>query len=65
MIKKTLIQPLDLFSKSLLSIQKPARYLSGDFGQIKKPFTENDSLFNFCIAFPDLYEIGMSNQAIR
>lgn len=65
MIKHSLVKPLEIFSKTLLSIQKPARYLEGDFGQIQKPFLENDSLFNFCISFPDLYEIGMSNQAIR
>lgn len=64
-IKSQLIHPISVFANSLLSIQKPARYLEGDFGQIKKEFTDDDSLFNFCIAFPDLYEIGMSNQAIR
>jgi len=47
----------------LNSVEKPGRYVGGEFGAIsKKP--DNDE-FRVCIVFPDLYEIGMSNQAVR
>lgn len=64
MLLKT-INPLQVFGSDIMQVQKPSRYMSGDFGQIVKPVTENDGLFNFGMAFPDLYEIAMSNQAIR
>ena len=49
--------------KDILSrVEKPARYTGGEFGQIKSP--ENAS-FYFCMAFPDLYEVGMSNLGIK
>lgn len=59
------INPLKVFGSALMQVQKPSRYLGGDFGQTVKPFSENETLFNFGMAFPDLYEIAMSNQAIR
>ncbi len=37
------------------------RYLGGEFGQTIK----SNHSFTFAIAFPDLYEIAMSNQAIK
>ncbi|MDR1250524.1 MAG: TIGR03936 family radical SAM-associated protein [Treponema sp.] len=47
-------------------MEKPARYAGGEYGRLAKGKGENDgSLFNMLIAFPDLYEIGMSNQAFR
>jgi radical SAM superfamily enzyme YgiQ (UPF0313 family) len=45
----------------LLRVEKPARYVGGEFGQIKK----EKGLLDTAIAFPDLYEIGMSNQALK
>jgi len=33
--------------------------------KIVKPHLEDDSLLNFAIAFPDVYTIGMANQAIK
>ncbi|MDR3122717.1 MAG: hypothetical protein LBU16_02935, partial [Treponema sp.] len=47
-------------------MEKPARYAGGEHGRLARGPPENDgSLFNMLIAFPDLYEIGMSNQAFR
>lgn len=46
---------------SLLTVQNPARYTGGEWGEIVK---KNADL-RFCMAFPDLYEIGMSNQAMK
>ncbi|MFP3043000.1 TIGR03936 family radical SAM-associated protein [Treponema primitia] len=47
----------------MLNVEKPARYTGGEYGQLAKP--QSVSLLNMLIAFPDLYEIGMSNQAFR
>ena len=58
----TNINPLKAFGDDLLEVQNPARYLGGEYGQIVK---KGDDYLNFTIAFPDLYEIGMSNQAIK
>ena len=58
----TNIKPLEVFGDDLLEVQNPSRYLGGEYGQIVK---EGDDYLNFTMAFPDLYEIGMSNQAIK
>jgi len=47
----------------LNSVEKPGRYVGGEFGSLKKQPGKED--FTVCIVFPDLYEIGMSNQAVR
>ena len=60
-----LINPIKLFGNELCSVQNPSAYIGGEFGQIVKNHTEKDSLFNFCVAFPDVYAIGMANQAIK
>ncbi|MBR4599489.1 MAG: B12-binding domain-containing radical SAM protein, partial [Treponema sp.] len=60
-----LINPLELFGNSLCSVQNPSSYTGGEFGSIVKKHAENDTLFNFCVAFPDVYTIGMANQAIK
>ena len=40
-------------------VQKPARYVGGEYNEVKKDKQEVDFRFAFC--FPDTYEIGMSN----
>lgn len=57
----THINPLRDIGTQLQSVQNPSRYLGGEFGQIIK----KDADFTLAIAFPDLYEIAMSNQAIK
>ncbi|MCK5249135.1 MAG: radical SAM protein, partial [Spirochaetaceae bacterium] len=47
----------------LISVEKPGRYVGGEYGAVIHAPAEND--FTICIVFPDLYEIGMSNQAVR
>ncbi|MDR3200131.1 MAG: radical SAM protein, partial [Spirochaetales bacterium] len=47
-------------SSVLLKVENPARYTGGEFGVIRK---ENAAL-RCAVCFPDLYEIGMSNQAL-
>ncbi|MDR1257506.1 MAG: radical SAM protein, partial [Spirochaetaceae bacterium] len=55
------IDPLDDLKGLLLTVEKPARYTGGEYGMLAK----RDAAFQTVIAFPDLYEIGMSNQALR
>ncbi|GHV07367.1 B12-binding protein [Spirochaetia bacterium] len=45
----------------LLGVEKPGRYTGGEYGRLAK----GNAGFQTAIAFPDLYEIGMSNQALR
>lgn len=42
---------------------KPARYLGLEQGAYKKPFFKSD--VRMAVAFPDLYEIGFSNYALK
>ena len=43
----------------LLSVQKPARYVGGEFNSVAKDW---DSVsFRVVMAFPDVYDLGMSN----
>ena len=44
-------------------VQKPARYVGGEYGQIIKNKSEVDIRIALC--FPDTYEIGMSNLGMR
>lgn len=61
----TLIKPQNVFGTELCSVQNPSSYIGGEIGAIVKPHTEADNCLNFGIAFPDVYSIGMSNQAIK
>ncbi len=47
----------------LPTVQKPARYVGGEYHQIVKERAEVDLRVAFC--FPDTYEIGMSNLGMR
>ncbi len=47
----------------LMSVQKPARYTGGEYGETIKDKTTVDTRVALC--FPDTYEIGMSNLGIR
>ena len=44
-------------------VQKPARYVGGEYNAVMKNKEEVDVRFAFC--FPDTYEIGMSNLGFR
>lgn len=45
----------------LPSVEKPWRYIGGEAGQTVKP----EALARIALVFPDLYELGMSNNALR
>jgi radical SAM family uncharacterized protein len=53
---------IDRIRKILLEVENPARYIGGEIGEASpKP----GAAFRVALCFPDLYEIGMSNQAVR
>ena len=49
-----------LFEKILNKVQKPGRYIGKEFNEIIKKEGKKHSIINMALAFPDLYEIGMS-----
>lgn len=57
------MQSFPLGEEVLLSIQKPARYIDGEWGVVSKEWDDNP--IRFCLIYPDIYEIGMSNSAIH
>ncbi|MDC7126965.1 MAG: radical SAM protein, partial [Spirochaetales bacterium] len=57
---RNIIPEVDL-KKDLLKVNMPGRYVGGEYGIIQKQETN----FKVSLCFPDLYEIGMSNQAVK
>ena len=53
----------DTLHRILPQVQKPARYVGGEYNQIVKDKKDVDVRVAFC--FPDTYEIGMSNIGMR
>ncbi len=49
--------------KILTRVQKPGRYVGGEYNAVHKDKDTVDCRFAFC--FPDTYEIGMSNLGLR
>ncbi len=45
----------------LTCVERPARYLNHEWGSRVK----QDADFSFCMIYPDTYELGQANQAIR
>lgn len=45
----------------LKTVEKPARYIGGEFNDE----INAEGKFNYCICFPDVYEVGMSNLGIK
>ncbi len=56
------INPVKDLKQILLSVKKPGRYVGGEYGVCR--YTEDQPL-KIAICFPDLYEIGMSNNAVK
>ena len=53
------MRKLALNDEILLEIDKAARYIGGEVNSVMKDKEKVD--IRFCMAFPDVYEIGMSN----
>ena len=60
---KTKIENL-IESREFLKIANPIRYMGGEFGAVDKSGDPNITL-RAVVCFPDLYEIGMSNAAVK
>ena len=50
-------------SSILKSVEKPGRYIGGEYNRVMKDKEKVKCRFAFC--FPDTYEIGMSNLGVR
>ena len=50
---------LSEYSHILYNCERPSRYIGGEFLSIKKDFNTAD--IKILLAFPDKYEIGISN----
>ena len=50
-----------LNNNRLLSVEKPARYMGGEMGTV----TGREGGLSFVLAFPDVYEIGMSHLGLQ
>ena len=53
----------NLLERILPTVQKPARYVGGEYNEIRKDRSAVRTRVAFC--FPDTYEIGMSNIGMR
>ena len=53
----------ELLQRILPTVQKPARYIGGEYNEIIKDPAQTRVQVAFC--FPDTYEIGMSNVGMR
>lgn len=57
------MRKLALSDEILMSIEKPARYIGGEYNSVMKDKDKID--VRFCMCFPDVYEIGMSYLGIQ
>ncbi len=53
----------ETLERILSRVEKPARYVGGEYGAIIKDKSTVDTRVAFC--FPDTYEVGMSNLGLR
>ncbi len=49
--------------KLLLNVQKPGRYIGGEYNSVQKELRED--MLRFAFAFPDIYEVGMSHVGLK
>ena len=50
---------LDRLEHILLTVQKPGRYIGGEYNSVVKDWETTPT--RVCLAFPDIYDLGMSN----
>lgn len=63
MVETAVNTTLQKFEKLLYRINKPSRYIGGEIGSANKDWHSADA--RAALAFPDLYEIGISNLGLR
>jgi radical SAM family uncharacterized protein len=54
--------PWERLEALLHRVQKPGRYVGGEYNAVTTPWSAAD--VHVCLAFPDLYDLGMSNFAL-
>src|SRR5438067_13587820 len=54
---------LPVLDRLILQAQKPSRYVGGEWNAIKKDLRK--AKVTWALAFPDTYEVGMSNVGFR
>src|SRR5438067_3480984 len=54
---------LPVLDRLILSAQKPSRYVGGEWNAVKKDLRQ--ATVTWALAFPDTYEVGMSNVGFR
>ena len=59
------MRKLALSEEILLNIEKPERYIGGEWGSVIKNPEDPALKIRFAFAFPDVYEIGMSHLGIQ
>ena len=52
-----------MLEKMLTAVQKPVRYIGGEYGAVYK--NPDEVKIRFAMCFPDLYEVGMSHLGLR
>jgi radical SAM family uncharacterized protein len=52
-----------MIERVLSRVRKPGRYAGGEFNSVQKDWSATP--LKWCFAYPDLYEIGMSNLGLR
>src|SRR5664280_2024738 len=55
--------PAVTIRRLLSRVRKPGRYSGGEWNSVRKDWTQ--TALKWCFAYPDLYEIGMSNLGLR
>ncbi|MBE6632588.1 MAG: TIGR03960 family B12-binding radical SAM protein [Ruminococcaceae bacterium] len=53
----------EFLDRYIMKVQKPARYVGGEYGSVVKKKEDVDISFAFC--FPDMYDVGMSHLGIK
>lgn len=53
------------YAPFVAKVQKPARYLGGEYGSVVKDWTDPAVSARVCLGFPDIYDIGMSHLGLR
>ncbi|MGB9795221.1 TIGR03960 family B12-binding radical SAM protein [Fervidobacterium gondwanense] len=54
---------IKFLSENLISVSKPARYIGGEYNSVVKE--ANEKILRVALAFPDVYEVGMSHYGLE
>jgi hypothetical protein len=54
---------MENLNELLMQVQKPARYIGGEWNMVKKEWTSDK--VKVLLAFPEVYEVGMSYLGLK